>query len=77
MSNSGAGTNGSQFFITVDGKGASHLNTQCPGPQGCHSVFGKVTSGLDVVLAMNNVRASPDGRPYVNVTIRTITITEA
>lgn len=77
MANSGAGTNGSQFFITVDGKGASHLNTQCPGPSGCHSVFGKVTSGLDAVVAMNNVKVGQGDRPEVNVTIRTITITEA
>lgn len=77
MANSGPKTNGSQFFL-LDGP-VSHLNAKgtCPGPQGCHSVFGKVTKGLDVIKAIATVAQDQSNRPLENVIIKTITITES
>ena len=48
MANSGADSNGAQFFITA--AATPHLND-------VHTVFGRVVGGLDVVLAINGVAA--------------------
>jgi cyclophilin family peptidyl-prolyl cis-trans isomerase len=70
MANSGANTNGSQFFI-VSGDTGTSLPPQ-------YSLFGQVTQGLEVVKAIEDVGipGTQDGKPSEVVTIRSITIKE-
>lgn len=62
MANSGANTNGSQFFIVQAEGGTPHL-------LGKHTVFGRVTAGLEVVDAIATVPVGARDRPLLPITM--------
>jgi peptidyl-prolyl cis-trans isomerase B (cyclophilin B) len=64
MANAGPNTNGSQFFIVTTGA-ADWLD-------GKHTVFGRVTDGMDVVDAISAVDTDARDRPRADVVIERV-----
>ena len=69
MANSGADTNGSQFFV-VTGQQGVDLDPN-------YSLFGQVTEGFDTTVKALEAVGSPDGTPTEAVAIQSVTITES
>lgn len=66
MANAGPNTNGSQFFICHTDVGLPHSYT----------IFGEVTSGLEVVDSIATTTTDHADRPHEDVIINSVTITE-
>ena len=64
MANAGPNTNGSQFFIVTTGA--------APWLDGKHTVFGRVTSGMEVVDALEGLPTDSRDRPQEPATIEKV-----
>jgi cyclophilin family peptidyl-prolyl cis-trans isomerase len=67
MANAGPNTNGSQFFIM-------HTDYNLPPS---YTIFGKVTSGEEVIDKIASAPKDSSDRPHTPIKIESITVTEA
>jgi peptidyl-prolyl cis-trans isomerase B (cyclophilin B) len=68
MANAGPNTNGSQFFVVTA--------EATPWLDGKHTVFGRVTSGMEVVDAISQVDTDANDKPREAVVIERVELAE-
>lgn len=66
MANAGPNTNGSQFFLVT--------KDECPWLDGNHTVFGRITDGMDVVDRIEATPTDPRDAPLEPVGIVTVAV---
>jgi cyclophilin family peptidyl-prolyl cis-trans isomerase len=76
MANTGQpNSGGAQFFINTKATGNGYLDWFSPGPSK-HPVFGKITSGWDIVKKIEAAQTDGRDRPKTPIQMIKVTVTE-